>query len=179
MGNVRIIGGQWRGSKLPVRNREGLRPTPDRVKETLFNWLQPYIAGSRCLDLFAGTGALGFEAVSRGAASSILIEDDDELYQELLNNIHRFYATNVKVIKANALDWLRQNQKQFDLVFLDPPFDSELIGDCCDLIHTTNCLAEAGLLYIESVPAFKPPPFLEIIKQGKAGQVMYLLARLV
>lgn len=126
-GHVRIIAGHLRGSKLPVADRPGLRPTSDRVRETLFNWLQPRVAGARVLDLFAGTGALGFEAASRGAAEVVMVERDPALAQSLRESQARFRLEGVQVVQADARAWLAgPPAPRFDLVFLDPPFDGSL-----------------------------------------------------
>ena len=121
-GRIRIIGGSLRNSRLEVPDRPGLRPTPERVRETLFNWLAPVIAGSRCLDLFAGTGALGVEALSRGAARAQFVERDGRAVQALRANLARLKAADGRVAEADALAWLQGEAEPFDLVFLDPPF---------------------------------------------------------
>jgi len=129
-GQVRIIGGDLRGSKLPVLDRDGLRPSSDRVRETLFNWLQPVLSGARCLDLFAGSGALGFEAASRGASEVVMIERDRELAGSLAFTAGRLKIDTVRVVETDALRWLQSPPadpaQRFDLVFLDPPFASNL-----------------------------------------------------
>ncbi|MGH8108729.1 MAG: 16S rRNA (guanine(966)-N(2))-methyltransferase RsmD, partial [Arenimonas sp.] len=125
-GQVRIISGLWRGSKLPVESYPGLRPTSDRVRETLFNWLQSQIAGKRVLDCFAGTGALGFEAASRGAAEVVLLEKVPALVNSLRESATRLKAGNLKVESSDSFSWLgRQPTERFDLVFIDPPFGSD------------------------------------------------------
>src|SRR3954471_8469384 len=126
MAEVRIIGGQWKRSKLPVTDAPALRPTPDRVRETLFNWLGQDLAGWRCLDAFAGTGALGLEAASRGAAEGVLLERDARLVRGLKAVIERLKATQVRVEVADAIGWMaRGAPARYDLVFLDPPFDAD------------------------------------------------------
>ena len=126
-GKLRIVGGSLRGSKLAIDDAAGLRPTPDRVRETLFNWLAPTIAGARCLDLFAGTGALGIEALSRGAARVDFVERDARLAQQLRDNLVRLKQTDAGVRNADALSLLAEPpQLAYDLVFIDPPFDAEL-----------------------------------------------------
>src|SRR5213082_3071519 len=127
-GEIRLIGGQWKRTKLPVADRPGLRPTPDRVRETVFNWLGQTLEGWRCLDAFAGTGALGFEAASRGAAEVVLLERDATLVASLLATRERLHAESIHVERADALQWMaRAAPDAFDLVFLDPPFDSKLL----------------------------------------------------
>ena len=155
-----------------------LRPTPDRVRETLFNWLQPFISGASCLDLYAGTGALGFEAASRGAGSVVLIENDPVLARQLAENITTLDAAEVLLERGEALSWLKHNSAKFDLVFLDPPFGQGLIEKSCGLMQETNCLKPQALIYIEAEPELELPDYLTVKKQGKAGQVKYLLASL-
>ena len=158
---------------------ENLRPTPDRVRETLFNWLQNIIEGAKCLDLYAGTGALGFEAASRGAANVILIEQDRLLADQLAENINMLAATEVQLERADALSWLQRCTQQFDLVFLDPPFDQGLIEKSCNILRDKDCLGHKGMIYIEAERSLQLPSFLDIIKQGSAGHVKYVLAKLV
>lgn len=178
-GKVRIIGGEWRSRKLPVPDSQGLRPTPDRIRETLFNWLQNDIAGAKCLDLYAGSGVLGFEAVSRGASSATLVEQDQKTCRQLEDNVVLLKADNIRVINAEALAWLKNNRESYDLIFLDPPFSESLIEKSCRLIRDTGCLNAKGMIYIETSRKQPLPSFLDIKKQGTAGQVMYLLADLV
>ena len=126
-GVVRIIGGDWRGTRLPVADRDGLRPTADRVRETLFNWLQPMLPGARVLDLFAGTGALGLEALSRGAREAVLVERDPQLAEGLRQLVARLPGGDrAQVVCADALAWLRTAPGGFDLAFVDPPFAGDL-----------------------------------------------------
>lgn len=154
-GEVRIIAGRLRGSKLPVADRPGLRPTSDRVRETLFNWLQPVLPGARVLDLFAGTGALGFEAASRGAADVLLVERDPVLADNLRAQAARLRAESVRVRQADALTWLREPiDQRFDVVFLDPPFDAGLWEPAAALL--TPRLAPSAWIYVEG-PAGRSP----------------------
>ena len=154
-GDVRIIAGRLRGSKLPVADRAGLRPTSDRVRETLFNWLQPVVPGARVLDLFAGTGALGFEAASRGAADVQLVERDPALAANLRAQAGRLRADSVRVHHADALSWLRAPASgRFDIVFLDPPFDAGLWEPAAALL--APWLAPSAWIYVEA-PAGRPP----------------------
>ncbi|MFM7970791.1 MAG: 16S rRNA (guanine(966)-N(2))-methyltransferase RsmD, partial [Betaproteobacteria bacterium] len=130
-GEVRLIGGQWKRSKLPVANRPGLRPTPDRVRETLFNWLGQDLSDWAVLDAFAGSGALGFEAASRGAGPVVMLESDPMLVQSLASSAQRLQARSVQVLQADALVWMGRaaatpSPAGFDLIFLDPPFDQDL-----------------------------------------------------
>lgn len=151
-GVVRIIGGQWRGTRLAVPERAGLRPTADRVRETLFNWLMPKLPGARVLDVFAGTGALGLEAVSRGAASAVLVERDPGLAEAIRAVAARLPGGDrVEVANADALAWLRAaapSPAPFDLVFLDPPFDAGVWTQALDALRPW--LAPEAWLYLES-----------------------------
>jgi 16S rRNA (guanine966-N2)-methyltransferase len=146
---VRIIGGQWKRTKLPVPDKAGLRPTPDRVRETLFNWLGQDLAGWRCADVFAGTGALGLEAASRGAAEVLLVEQDPELVSLLRASVAKLQAAAVKVERANGLSVLaRLTPGSLDVVFLDPPFDAALHEKA--LGAAAPLLAAEGLVYLEA-----------------------------
>lgn len=177
IGNVRIIGGCWRGTRLPVPDRPGLRPTSDRVRETLFNWLQPVLPGARVLDLFAGSGALGLEAVSRGAAQATLVERDDELARSLRELAARLEGGNaVSVVRADALAWLHgQADAAFDLAFVDPPFDANLWGGVLPVLAPK--LAASAWLYVES-PADEVPSLphdWRLHREGRTREVRYAL----
>ncbi|MGY0560678.1 16S rRNA (guanine(966)-N(2))-methyltransferase RsmD [Luteimonas sp. A277] len=149
-GRVRIIGGRWRGTRLPVVDAPGLRPTSDRARETLFNWLQPVLPGARVLDLFAGSGALGLEALSRGAAEALLVERDARLAQGLEETVQRLDAGAVaRVVRADALQFLAAPlHGRFNLVFVDPPFDADLWQPV--LAQLDPWLADQAWLYLES-----------------------------
>ena len=175
MGKIRIIGGSWRGRKLEVSRVTNLRPTPDRVRETLFNWLQPVIEGSRCLDLYAGTGALGFEAKSRGAASVVFVEHDSLLVRQLRSNIDLLNAKDVQIEQADAQHWVRDTEQKFDTVFLDPPFDQGLIEKTCALLLAHNCLYPKAWVYLEGEKGMQVPTDFTVKKQGTAGRVSYML----
>lgn len=181
-GRLRIIAGEWRSRQLPVLDLPGLRPTTDRVRETLFNWLQNDIPGARCLDLFAGSGALGFEAASRGAASVTLLELQGAAADQLAANMQLLQANNMQLVRANALDWLAQYQGEpFDLVFLDPPFASDLLQPAIACLHQQQLLSSEACVYIEcdaAHPLPQLPPGWQLTKQKKAGQVSYYLIRL-
>lgn len=167
---VRIVGGQWKRSKLPVADRPGLRPTPDRVRETLFNWLGQDLTGWRVLDAFAGSGALGFEAASRGAAEVLLLERDPALAQALGQVKARLNAASVSVQAADALAWMvRATPGRFDLVLLDPPFDAGLHARA--LQAAAPLLAPGGWLYLEAAQAWDPPEGLQAHRYLKAGTV--------
>jgi 16S rRNA (guanine(966)-N(2))-methyltransferase RsmD len=174
---VRLIGGQWKRSKLPVADRAGLRPTPDRVRETLFNWLGQTLDGWRCLDAFAGSGALGFEAASRGAAEVLLLERDAALARSLQASKQRLGAAHLHVEQTDALAWMaRCAPARFELVLLDPPFDADLLRPALTL--AAPLLAEGGYLYLESgVPLPAPPAGLTSYRDGRAGAVHHALWR--
>ena len=176
---VRLIGGQWKRSKLPVPDRPGLRPTPDRVRETLFNWLGQDLSGWRCLDAFAGSGALGFEAASRGAAEVVLIERDAVLARGLAASQQRLKAEAVRVEAADALAWMRRCPPQrFELVLLDPPFDAGLLPDA--LQAAAALVSDGGLLYAECAKPLAEadlPAGFAIWRQDRAGLVHYHLLR--
>ncbi len=155
-----------------------LRPTPDRVRETLFNWLQPVISGASCLDLYAGTGALGLEAISRGASSVVMVENDPGLVNQLAENIKTLDAAEAHLERNEASSWLKRNNTQFDVVFLDPPFGQGMIEKSCDLLREMNCLKPHALIYVEAETGLQLPSYLTIKKQGLAGHVKYLLAEI-
>ncbi|OWQ83392.1 16S rRNA (guanine(966)-N(2))-methyltransferase RsmD [Roseateles aquatilis] len=180
-GEVRIVGGVWKRSKLPVPYSPGLRPTPDRVRETVFNWLGQDLSGWRVLDAFAGSGALGFEAASRGAGQVTLLERDGALASALRANLKRLDKDGtvpMRIENADALVWLRRAAPgSFDLVFLDPPFAQDLFIDA--LKAAAPLLAPGGLIYLESPEAVVPPAELGLTvwKEGRAGAVHYRLLR--
>ncbi len=152
LNQLRIIGGSWRGRKLGFPDVDGLRPTGDRIRETLFNWLAPEIQGARCLDLFAGSGALGLEALSRGAGESVLIEKHPLAAQSLVKNLVLLNAQHAKVINTDALTYLASAdaQRAFDVVFIDPPFQLNLWQKTIDLLTYSNLLAQDCTVYVES-----------------------------
>jgi 16S rRNA (guanine966-N2)-methyltransferase len=154
----------------------GLRPTPDRVRETLFNWLTPYIDGASCLDCFAGTGALAFEALSRGARRCVLLEQDPGAAQILREHAVQLGAAETEVLCVDARAWLHNQREKFDIIFLDPPFQSALAAETCLHVANGRNLADAGLLYVESAPGWLPPEdHFEVHRQGRAGQVQFML----
>jgi len=176
-GSIRIIAGKHRGRKLPVLMAEGLRPTTDRVKETLFNWLMPYIHGATCLDCFAGAGSLGFEALSRGAIRVNLIELNKNAAKQLLANKQLLKSDDVVVYNANVLDFLKtQTSIEFDLVFIDPPFRQNLISQTCELLEN-GWLTEQALIYVEMEAEGNQqlPNNWQLLKEKIAGQVAYRL----
>lgn len=178
-GQIRIIGGEWRGRKLKVPEVAHLRPTPDRVRETLFNWLAPVIAGARCLDAFAGSGALGFEALSRGAAHVVMVDDSIEVVKLLQQEAQMLNAVNAEIYSARMPDQLNQPSKPFDIVFLDPPFQQNLMLPTCAYLEEKGFLAKEAYIYLEAKEAIQEnalPTNWQIIKSKKAGQVAYHLA---
>jgi 16S rRNA (guanine966-N2)-methyltransferase len=159
---------------------DAIRPTPDRVRETVFNWLQNDIAGARCLDLFAGSGALGFEALSRGAAHVVFVDREPEIGRYLRDTLKRLEATAAEVHTADSLHWLTAPAQTFDVVFLDPPFNANVLATVCQSLEAGGWLSPAALIYIEN-PASGTLPVLAsnwgLIKSKTAGQVGYYLAR--
>lgn len=172
---VRIVGGQWRRSLLPVADKPGLRPTPDRVRETLFNWLGQDLSGWRVLDAFAGSGALGFEAASRGAAEVLLVEHDAELVRSLNASRERLKATTLRVQRADAMAVLRAAAARYELVLLDPPFGASLAPAA--LAAATKAVVPGGWVYLEAgeVPPAELPGGLALHRTGRAGAVHYTL----
>jgi 16S rRNA (guanine966-N2)-methyltransferase len=170
-GTVRIIAGRWRGRKLPVP--EGVRPSADRVRETLFNWLAPRIVGSRCLDLFAGSGALGFEAASRGASSVWLVDKESSVADALRAQARSLGAREIRVACREAAGFLASEPLEFDIIFLDPPFDTG--GVRALLAAARRRLAADGLLYLEQRAGAWPevPPGYTIRRKARAGDVQY------
>lgn len=176
--SIRIIGGQYRGKKLTFPAIEGLRPTPDRVRETLFNWLMSSIHDARCLDAFAGSGGLGFEAFSRGASKVVLVEQAPLAYKNLQKIALSFNSSKLSVISKDAWVYMQQTKEQFDLIFLDPPFTQNHLPDCITILESTPLLAPNGLLYIESpVEIVLNTEIWEQVRLKKAGQVVYGLYR--
>ncbi len=176
---LRIIGGQWRGRKLKFPDGEGLRPTMDRVRETLFNWLQADIADARCLDLFSGSGALGFEALSRSAAQVIMVDKNLQAIKMIRSNMALLKVDNAQAVHMDAAAYLQQkNIGPFDIVFLDPPFNKHLVEKFCQLLHQSNCLSEQAVIYIEmekNTPLPQLPEQWHIAKNKTAGQLAYYL----
>ncbi|MBC8055976.1 MAG: 16S rRNA (guanine(966)-N(2))-methyltransferase RsmD [Rhizobiales bacterium] len=175
---VRLIGGQWKRSKLPVADTPGLRPTPDRVRETLFNWLGQELSGWRCLDAFAGTGALGFEAASRGADQVVLLERDRRLASSLNELKQRLKAGQVRIDCADALAWMaRCPPDSFELIFIDPPFDAEMIAPSLALAQ--RLVVAQGFVYVESGELVAPPSGFTMHRQSRAGAVHFHLLQRV
>ena len=180
-GRLRIVAGNWRSRLLDIADVEGLRPTSERIRETLFNWLAPHIHGARCLDLFAGTGALGLEALSRGAASAVFVERDAVAERRLRNNVELLGADTAEIVSGDARDFLRSNSAApFNIVFLDPPFAGNLLGETCRLLVDSRQLADGALIYLEdegSREETELPQGWKVLKHKTAGNVRYMLAR--
>jgi 16S rRNA (guanine966-N2)-methyltransferase len=179
-GQLRIIGGAWRGRKIRFPAVEGLRPTPDRVRETLFNWLAPVIAGSRCLDLYAGSGALGLEALSRGASAVTFVERQRDAARLLDETARSLAPGRATVHQAAVLAWLAGPASAFDVVFLDPPYDSAELAEAMPLLEARGWLAPDAFIYLEArakagAPVM-PAPWTPH-RTGRAGAVGYHLAR--
>jgi 16S rRNA (guanine966-N2)-methyltransferase len=175
---LRIIGGTWRGRRLRFPPQEEIRPTPDRVRETLFNWLGPRVPGARCLDLFAGSGALGLEALSRGAAQVTFVERDSVAVRELRARLTEWGAIGARVEHGEALGFLRNPAQTFDIVFLDPPFASGLLTRAGQLLEEQHWLSANALIYVETDAAGGLPPLPEtwvVTRTKQAGAVGYHL----
>ncbi|AOV18662.1 16S rRNA (guanine(966)-N(2))-methyltransferase RsmD [Acidihalobacter aeolianus] len=177
---MRIIGGRWRGRRIEFPDAEGLRPTADRVRETLFNWLQGPLPGARCLDLFAGSGALGLEAASRGAGEVVLVEAAPAVAAALSASVARLGAEHVDVLHIDAQRYLQGNPEPFDIVFLDPPFAQDAQGALLETLSGCGWLAHEAWIYLE-YPADRPLPALpggmELHRHQRAGQAAYALLR--
>lgn len=180
---VRIIGGEWRGRKLHFPPSAGLRPTPDRVRETVFNWLQFELAGTRCLDLFAGSGALGFEALSRGAAEVVFVERDPVAAKSIANMLVQLRCDRGQVEHDDAFAWLergRRSTSPFDTVFLDPPYGEEWLPAVATTLERGGWLAPDARIYLESAAARGEPALptgWTLVRSKRAGDVGYHLAR--
>ena len=176
---VRIIAGQWRGRKLTFPDAAGLRPTPDRIRETLFNWLAPQLPGARCLDLFAGSGGLGFEAASRGAARVVLVERAPEAVAALHANRQRLAASATEIVAQDAADYLGGDPEPFDIIFLDPPFrDQAVLRAAVRLLAERGWLGRDARIYLETAagpPPAEVPDGWEPLKDKRAGQVVFRL----
>lgn len=183
-GSLRIIGGQWRGRKLTFPDADGLRPTGDRLRETLFNWLAPVVVEARCLDLFAGSGALGLEAVSRGAASALLVEQSAAACKCLQQHRRVLGAEQqLQIVRGDALQWLQQAPAQaFDILFLDPPFNSSLLPAAIERVDASGCLSPGARIYVESPrhsdSACGYPATWQLLRSIETGQVLCQLFEL-
>lgn len=175
---LRIIGGEWRSRQILFDDADGLRPTPARVRETLFNWLHYEIIGSRCLDLYAGSGALGFEAASRGAKAVVQVEQNPTVCRCLKANADKLAATQIKIVQSDAFRYLAGNAEQFDLVFIDPPFALDLAAQSCQWLEDKGWLSPQAKIYVESAshaPLAGLPENWRLLKDKVAGDVAYRL----
>ena len=176
---LRVIGGQWRGRKLQFPDRPGLRPTGDRIRETLFNWLGPHLHNAKCLDLFAGSGALGIEALSRGAAHCDFVDADREAANTVGHHLNTLNATECSTVSCDiAAHYLRQINDTWDIVFVDPPFDARLGESTLTLLADSERVAAASRVYFEtsrSQPEPVPEGLYEVLREKTAGDVCYRL----
>jgi 16S rRNA (guanine966-N2)-methyltransferase len=170
---VRIIGGEWRSRLVKFPPTMSLRPTPDRVRETLFNWLGQRLDGMRCLDLFAGSGALGFEALSRGAARVVMVERDRATVAALRDNARELAASGLEIVQAEALAFLAGDREKYDMVFLDPPYASDLAQRALDRLAPR--LAPGARVYVETAAHLEPGGAWRVLREDRAGQVRYAL----
>ncbi|MCL6270846.1 16S rRNA (guanine(966)-N(2))-methyltransferase RsmD [Sansalvadorimonas sp. 2012CJ34-2] len=180
-GRLRIIGGDWRSRQLPVASVEGLRPTPDRVRETVYNWLTGWVAGARCLDVFSGTGALGLEALSRGAAHTTFLEFSPIAARMLKDNLNTLKCNNAEVIQTDASLWLNQPATEgYDLIFLDPPFNKGMLAPACRQLAENGYLKEDVVIYVETEATLGQPDVpdnWQLWKEKGAGQLVSRLYR--
>ena len=180
-GRLRIVAGKWRSRLLDIADVQGLRPTSERIRETLFNWLAPTLDGARCLDLFAGTGVLGLEALSRGAAEVVFVEKSSIAVKVLRENIEALDAQDAMVHNTDAMQFLTGSTLgTFDVVFLDPPFAADMLDDLCRLLGAASVLASGARIYLEedrAGPALTLPNGWHMVKSKSAGNVRYSLAQ--
>ncbi len=177
---LRIISGEWRGRKLPFPDGEGLRPTGDRMRETLFNWLSFDLYGRRVLDLFAGSGALGLEALSRGAKNAVFLDNHPGVVRQMKENLQTLKCERAEVFQGEALTWLTAYDEKFDLIFLDPPFGKGLLAPVCQQLEQLQRLADGALIYLEAEKGFdftEIPACWLVEKEKKSGQVICRLYR--
>jgi len=180
-GRFRIIAGRWRGRRLEFPALEGVRPTADRVRETLFNWLQPAIQGTDCLDLFAGSGALGLEALSRGAAAVTFVDRNPAVVKAIAAHLGALDCEAGTTVCAEARSFLQRVSGPYDVIFLDPPFGSGLLRDLCQIVDERACLKPGGRVYLEHPAEAEPPvlpPGWQVLRSARAGNVSYHLASL-
>lgn len=179
MAKLRIIGGEWRGRKLEFANLPGLRPTPDRIRETLFNWLAPYLAGSRCLDLYCGSGALGFECLSRGAASVTMVDQAPAVAQSIKRNCAMLASEQVQFVRADVLSWLREAKfaAPHDIVFVDPPYRQALLEPTLMALQHSHTVREGSWIYTEAPrqTAIPAPKQWVLHRDKQAGNNRYCL----
>jgi 16S rRNA (guanine966-N2)-methyltransferase len=177
MNRVRIIGGDLRSRVISFPDADGLRPTPDRVRETLFNWLGQSLYGRTCLDLFSGSGALGFEAASRGAERVVMVEKNREIFLSLRDNAKKLGCANVFAQWQDGLEFASCDTHKYDVIFLDPPFQCDYLSGLLEILPQR--LNENGVVYVESSNSITAPPPWQVTKSGKAGQVHYQLLQII
>ena len=178
LGSIRIISGLWRGRKLPVHDAEGLRPTTDRVKETVFNWLAQDVPRALCLDVFAGSGGLGFEAASRQAEKVTMLELNSKAFNQLKTNIATLKADNILAVQTDALAYLKQPGTAHDVVFIDPPFHQGLVDECITLLEQNGWLSDNAMIYLETekeLDVRNVPSTWSLHRKKQAGQVAFRL----
>jgi len=184
--SVRIIGGQWRGSRIVFSESDGLRPTSDRIRETLFNWLAADILDSRCLDLFAGSGALAFEALSRGASEVFAVEKNAVVYRKILDNKRRLKIDNLKLLNTDSINWLAEqkvgssllDQSRYDIIFVDPPFHGGIPSELLETLSESGLFKSGAKIYLEQPKVdagLRVPTDWQLLKEKEAGQVRYSL----
>jgi 16S rRNA (guanine966-N2)-methyltransferase len=182
-GRLRIVAGKWRSRLLDIADVPGLRPTSERVRETLFNWLAPSIQGARCLDLFAGTGALGFEALSRGATTVVFVDNSRRAIKAIESSVKALNATGAIVYRGDAAEYVRSARSGcFDIVFLDPPFGDDRLENLCGLVDKANILARGARIYLEQDRTKRETPLpggWHLLKDKTAGNVRYMLVQVV
>ena len=178
-GFIRLISGKWRGKKLPVKNIEGLRPTSDRTKETLINWLMHDINDANCLDCFSGSGSLAFEALSRFAKKVTLLEKDKSVVKQLRENLAVLNVDNATLCEGDTINYLKQAAtEQYNIIFIDPPFNKGLVQPCCDALNSNGYLATDALIYVErevDLTGLNIPNSWQLLKEKVTGQVVYQL----
>lgn len=174
---VRINAGIWRSRMLKFPDGEGLRPTPDRVRQTVFNWLGQDLTGQHCLDLFAGTGAMGFEALSRNANQLVMIEYAKPVAKSLNKNQALLKTESCQILNMDAMQFLESNQQKFDVIFCDPPYEKKWLDKLLPILG--NHLAEGGVLYAEAEYNIDASDDWEVFKQGRAGNVFYHLLKYI
>ena len=177
---LRTIGGEWRGRKIRFPPVSAIRPTPDRVRETAFNWLQSAVAGRRCLDLYAGSGALGLEALSRGAREVVFVDLEPAVSRHLLATLQVLGCDRGRVVRSGARSYLAGTAEPFDIIFLDPPFSEPVLAEDCRRIEASGWLAPGGFAYLEAPASVGPPELPDgwsLLKSKRAGEVGYHLAQ--
>ncbi len=176
--SIRIIGGKWRSRKVSFKTKEQLRPTPDRVRETLFNWLAPYIVGANCLDLYAGSGVLGLEALSRGAATATAVENDRDHVLSIQQNAEVLQAHDLKIVQQNVQEFLQQESQTVDIVFVDPPYKKNLLFATLNSLQQNGWLHTGSFVYFEDdkpIALVQLPAGWQLWRESKAGHVYFYL----